>query len=890
MPNCPLTLRLIKGSKLTFAELDNNFLSLAGCIDTLQSNIYGNFLNLTGGTLTGPLTACTGIYTDELHSCNDMLTVWSDITINGDVTINGSATTINTEVIQSQDNSIVLNYSGTHLTAISGGIIVEDGQSDGVDSSILTDTNGNWVFTPGISSSTLSACTGIWTSNLYGCSPITVHDNIQSVGSLATGLTSFAFGYITSAFGNYSHSEGYQTTSSGNYSHAEGTNTIAQGNNSHAEGGQTTASGYYSHAEGYQTIASNTNSHAEGQSTTASGYGSHAEGLDTTSDGQYSHAEGNLTFTLGNASHAEGFQTTASGNYSHAEGRETRASGIVSHAEGYYTTASGTYSHSEGFQTSATTQGSHSEGYMTLTTGDYSHAEGKQTTASGYYSHAEGNLTKSIGQFSHAEGRETTAGGDYSHTEGIGTVTSGQYQHVQGLWNVTGDTTQGAFIIGNGSNASNRSNLIFAAGNEVNISGKTITTNFQMTSGATAGYTMISDANGNATWQPLPVSSGRFGIADSGGTYTYYSTLSLAMSAATAGQTIEQFADVNETGNVTISWKTGVNFNGNNHTYTHSYSSGDSNTINLPTAITATISNWRVIRSGRANGTSTDYIFTVTDTGFGNNASVITFNNVYMESTYGTAVYLSMGGGLYQGSLYGKGYLYGVFAHSEVRGVTGESTWASPGFYIGNSQSLYNCIGISLSGYGIQNNGGIRMVQCFGRSTSNVGLYGGYQYNCVGISTSGPGGFGHSYNSTYVSVSGVAGDGIQGSNNTLISSSSYGWYTFFPGYKLINSSIVSTSNVAAVTRGSILKNCVIRSEYNNSAGHAISEWFNDSVSKIISCDLEVTNSSANCINSSAGVLNIKIANCTYDGATTPVGSNITQTLSNTQDNQGNIVL
>jgi hypothetical protein len=261
-----------------------------------------------------------------------------------------------------------------------------------------------------------------------------------------------------------------------------------------------------------------------------------------------------------------------------------------------------------------------------------------------------------------------------------------------------------------------------------------------------------------------------------------------------------------------------------------------------------------------------------------------------MESTYGTAVYISAGAGLYKGNLYGKGYLYGIFAHSEIQDMTGESTWASPGIYIGNVQSLYNCKGLSLSGYGIQNNGGNRLVNSTGISTSNTGLYGGSHYNCVGISTSGPGGFGGGYNSTYISTSGVAGDGVQGANNTLISSTSYGWYTFFPGYKLTNSTIISTSNLAAYTRGAILKNCVIRSEYNNSAGHAISEWFNDSVSKIISCDLEVTNASAYCIASPAGALNMKIANCSYDGATIPVQSNITQTITNTQDNQGNIVL
>ena len=559
MANCPLTLRIIKGSKLTFAELDGNFTSLSNCITALENGLYSNFLPLSGGTLTGPLTACTsGIFVDDLYSCNNDLTVWSNVTIEGNVVINGSATTINTEVIQSQDNSITLNYSGTHLTAISGGIVVEDGQSDGVDSSILTDTNGYWVFTPGITLSTLSACTGIWTSNLYGCSPITVHDNIQSVGSLATGLTSFAFGYITNAFGDYSHaegegtiaigigshSEGQLTTAQGNHSHAEGQFTIASGNYSHAEGRETTSSGYYSHAEGRQTTASGAVSHAEGyltiasglvshaegdtttasgdvshaegQITTASGYVSHAEGHLTTASGTYSHAEGYLTIASGLVSHAEGYETSATtqhshtegistialGNGSHAEGVSTTASGYVSHAEGGSTTALGDYSHAEGGNTTAIGPVSHAEGYLTTASGGASHAEGGGTTASGNYSHAEGGGTTAIGTGSHTEGSSTTAIGDFSHAEGFGAVTDGNFQHAQGLFNVTGNTTAGAFILGNGTSSTNRSNLIFAANDIVNISGKTITTNIQITSGATAGYVLTSDASGNGTWQP----------------------------------------------------------------------------------------------------------------------------------------------------------------------------------------------------------------------------------------------------------------------------------------------------------------------------------------------------------------------------------------------------
>ena len=57
--------------------------------------------------------------------------------------------------------------------------------------------------------------------------------------------------------------------------------------------------------------------------------------------------------------------------------------------------------------------------------------------------------------------------------------------------------------------------------------------------------------------------SGIFGISNASGVYTYYATLTLAMAAATSGQTIEMFADVVETAAVTITLKDGVNINEN---------------------------------------------------------------------------------------------------------------------------------------------------------------------------------------------------------------------------------------------------------------------------------------------------------------------------------------
>ncbi len=142
-----------------------------------KGNVEQLFDAFSAYTCTNPLVL------DTVNSCT------TGITINGNVVINGSATTINTEVIQSKDNNIILNYSGTHLTAIGGGITLEDGVSDGVDSRIFTNSDGVWLFDPGLSASTgtidtLSACTGVYTSNLYGCSPITVNDDLILISGL----------------------------------------------------------------------------------------------------------------------------------------------------------------------------------------------------------------------------------------------------------------------------------------------------------------------------------------------------------------------------------------------------------------------------------------------------------------------------------------------------------------------------------------------------------------------------------------------------------------------------------------------------------------------------------------------------------------------------------
>ena len=214
---------------------------------------------------------------------------------------------------------------------------------------------------------------------------------------------------------------GSGSSSSGN--NVEGSGCVASGKYSHAEGFNTTAFGYSSHAEGSSTSAFGGGSHAEGDTTKALNRQSHAEGFKTTASGQQSHAEGCVTIASGKYSHAEGYNTTAPSTNSHAEGASTSASGGTSHAEGNYTNASGLQSHAEGYYTIASGYSSHAEGTNTSASGDHSHAEGYYTNASNFNSHAGGHYNAVM-----------TTGGDYTNTTGT------------------------AFVIGNGTSNTARSN------------------------------------------------------------------------------------------------------------------------------------------------------------------------------------------------------------------------------------------------------------------------------------------------------------------------------------------------------------------------------------------------------------------------------------------------
>ena len=164
---------------------------------------------------------------------------------------------------------------------------------------------------------------------------------------------------------------------------------------------------------------------------------------------------GNIGFNALDLSFSDSSSSTrgATGNHSFATGYITIASGIYSTAMGEGTTASGN-------RTLAT-------GYSTTASGNRSTAIGNSTTANGYSSTAIGNNTTASGNASLAMGLGTTAFGTYSTAMGNSATASDFVSLVIGQYNSSGssvtssatefDTANTAFVIGNGTGSSSKS-------------------------------------------------------------------------------------------------------------------------------------------------------------------------------------------------------------------------------------------------------------------------------------------------------------------------------------------------------------------------------------------------------------------------------------------------
>jgi hypothetical protein len=259
-------------------------------------------------------------------------------------------------------------------------------------------------------------------------SPITgnVYPVIVSTGSSTapSGIT------YTESVSLYAPLKSSSTNYNGNFS-------VASGNNSVASGSSSVASGYSSVAAGHSSVASGRFSVASGFASVASGYSSVASGDSSVASGYSSVAAGHSSVASGRFSVASGFASVASGTNSVASGEHSVASGLFSEASGSNSVASGLLSEASG---------------------NYSVASGRESEASGSNSVASGLLSEASGNYSVASGRASVASGEGSVASGYYSRASGASQTVIGKYNVA--NTSSAFIIGNGTSTSARSNCL----------------------------------------------------------------------------------------------------------------------------------------------------------------------------------------------------------------------------------------------------------------------------------------------------------------------------------------------------------------------------------------------------------------------------------------------
>ena len=424
------------------------------------------------------------------------------------------------------------------------------------------------------------------------------------------------------------------------------------------------------------------------------------------------------------------------------------------------------------------------------------------------------------------------------------------------------------------------------------------------------GTGVTATTSGNNVTVNVVGATGVWGISNASGVYTLYSTLTLAMAAAVAGQTIELFADVTETGNVTVNLKDGVNINLNGHTYTVD-NAGTANCLqDNGVAVNVSILNGIIKRvQGNASATNTLCLYvTGASTILGDNLKLVQVLNtlkVAMTINNANATVSGMyciggnptivvsagrlldstavsgnGGGINNAGIikncYGRGInVYGINNSGTAYNCIGED-FSVTGF--NNTGYAFGCTGNGYTGYGA---GGIN-INCIGFSSASTGFYvngGSQSYNCSGYSTAGNGIYminGRISNCTAYSAAGNAlGFTNSGSNVSLV-------------YNCTLSSLAAaTINANNSTASCKIYNSFIECTWNNASGHGI--VCNHNGLEIVNNSIIIANASANAINA-ASAKTISYANNAFKGATTPVNANITQGITNTHDNQGNILI
>ena len=376
---------------------------------------------------------------------------------------------------------------------------------------------------------------------------------------------------------------------------------------------------------------------------------------------------------------------------------------------------------------------------------------------------------------------------------------------------------------------------------------------------------------------------GKFGISNSNGIYTYYTTLQAAIDAAVAGQTVEVFADYIETGNVTIILKDGVNINGNGHSYTLNYTSLIGSVFSDNSSkVDCQIINYKI----NSINNSSNFVLSINNTLSKIDLSSSLLYNDMMDAltNFGTVMNANL-----------RAFRYGArnagFIYNSIGETIGNQNTSG---IINLGGSVSNCTGISLlgSGFGLSNDAGM-MLNSVGISNSADGISNGQTLiNSTGYST---GRFGISNTGSLISCNGystanrgISNSGLEVSNCYAFSSANYALLSLsFPVADIRGCTAISTAQTAIFCNSNVIK-CIAITKLNNPGAHALIVD-NDNVD-VFNNYLEVTNPNSNAINSNGNMRTIRFGHNEYKNTTIPVAATITQGQINPEDAFGNILI
>jgi hypothetical protein len=473
----------IKGSALSYAEGDGNFAYLL-------TNMSGSNISITGSTgILGNTTLRGNVYFPNItNTTNNSILTFNSASgqifyaSTGSIAVGSASYAATASIATSASYAATASYV---LNAVSASYVA-------TASYVLNAISASYAATASYVRNAVSssyAATASYAQNAQTASYVlnAVSSSYAATASIATSA-SYAATASTATSASYAATASTATSASWAPMRPAGSDTQIQYNSGSTLAANSSFAFVYtsqSLQQGANVVANGQCSHAEGFNTVAFGDTSHAEGNNTLS-GRLSY----LTFDVGSTQPGEiriGGNVTAS--FTSSQLSLDRIILSDTDNDNIYGTVvlpisqsgisfDGTYTIIKLQDSSVyTSNGATITNYVyndvinpTNTIGYTSHAEGRSAQSIGASSHAEGLFTQTIGDYSHAEGANTQAIGIASHAAGLNTVASGSYQSVIGQYNIS-SSAQSAFIIGNGTSNANRSNLLFASGSTVQISG-----------------------------------------------------------------------------------------------------------------------------------------------------------------------------------------------------------------------------------------------------------------------------------------------------------------------------------------------------------------------------------------------------------------------------------